>query len=202
MNYGYARVSSNSQNLDRQMDMFIALREQVPDLIIYTEKKSGKDVYSRAIWNEMVSKFEPGDVLFVSSIDRIGRNYDDIIKQWKHIRNLEVDIVVMDMPLLDTRSKQDLTGLVISDIVLQLLSYVAHKERENIKARQREGIESAKKKGKHLGRQRTLDLDVFSKYLNEVREGRMCPSMVWAELDISESTYYRYKKIIETREKI
>ena len=148
--YGYVRVSTKEQNEDRQV---IAMREfGIPDGNIVVEKQSGKD-FERPLYRRLMKKLKPGDILVFKSIDRLGRNYDEILEQWRLItKDKQVEIVVLDMPLLDTRSGRDLTGTLIADIVLQLLSYVAQREREFIRQRQREGIEAAKERGVHFGR--------------------------------------------------
>lgn len=150
MNYGYARVSSKDQNEGRQV---IALKNAgVNQDNIYIDKQSGKD-FKRPSYTKLIRKLKSNDVLFIKSIDRLGRNYEEIIDQWKKITKVKhVDIVILDMPLLDTRKKNDLTGTLISDIVLQLLSYVSQTEREFIKQRQKEGIALAKQKGIRFGR--------------------------------------------------
>ena len=149
-NYGYIRVSSKEQREDRQL---IAMREAgVPDRNIFLDKQSGKD-FERSGYRRMMKKLKPGDTLFVKSIDRLGRNYNEILEQWRIItKEKRTAIVVLDMPLLDTRQGHDLTGTLIADIVLQLLSYVAQTEREFIRQRQAEGIAAAKEKGIHFGR--------------------------------------------------
>lgn len=148
--YGYVRVSTREQNEDRQM---IALQQfPVLQTHIFMDKQSGKD-FNRPQYKKLLRKLHPGDVLVVKSIDRLGRNYDEILTQWRHLtKEKRVDIVVLDMPLLDTRSSRDLTGTLIADIVLQLLSYVAQTERENIRQRQAEGIAAAKARGVQFGR--------------------------------------------------
>ena len=147
--YGYVRVSTHEQNEDRQL---IAMREfGVAAENIIVEKLSGKD-FNRPLYQRLVRILRPGDVLVVKSIDRLGRNYDEILEQWGVItKKRKAAIVVLDMPLLDTRQGRDLTGTLIADIVLQLLSYVAQTERENIRQRQIEGIAAAKAKGVHFG---------------------------------------------------
>ena len=150
MEYGYVRVSARDQNIERQM---LAMHEAgLPDKHICIEKQSGKD-FERPVYLRLMKKLKPGDVLFVKSIDRLGRNYNEILEQWRIIsKEKEVAIVVLDMPLLDTRSNRDLTGTLIADIVLQLLSYVAQTEREFIKQRQAEGIAAALARGVRFGR--------------------------------------------------
>ena len=150
MTYGYVRVSSRDQNEDRQI---IAMHEfGVDDKRIYLDKQSGKD-FERPQYRKLMRKLKSGDTLVIKSIDRLGRNYDEILVQWRTItKQKKAAIVVLDMPLLDTRQNRDLTGTLIADIVLQLLSYVAQTEREFIKQRQKEGIEAAKARGVHFGR--------------------------------------------------
>ena len=148
--YGYIRVSSRDQNEDRQR---IAMREAgVREHCVFTDKQSGKD-FDRPGYRRLLRKLKPGDTLFIKSIDRLGRNYEEILEQWRIItKEKRADIVVLDMPLLDTRQGRDLTGTLIADIVLQLLSYVAQTEREFIRQRQAEGIAAAKANGVRFGR--------------------------------------------------
>ena len=148
--YGYVRVSSREQNEERQV---VAMQEfGVPDNCMVIEKQSGKD-FNRPGYKKLIKKMKPEDTLVIKSIDRLGRNYEEILEQWRYLtKEKRVDVVVLDMPLLDTRTGRDLTGTLIADIVLQLLSYVAQTEREFIKQRQREGIEVARANGVHLGR--------------------------------------------------
>ncbi len=148
--YGYIRVSTREQNEDRQL---IALCEMaVPEKNIFMDKQSGKD-FNRPQYKKLVKKLKPGDLLYIKSIDRLGRNYGEILEQWR-ILTIEkgIDIVVLDMPLLDTRRGKDLMGTFLSDIVLQVLSFVAENERTNIRQRQAEGIAVAKAKGIRFGR--------------------------------------------------
>ena len=160
MNYGYVRVSSRDQNEERQI---IAMHEfGVDDKQIYMDKQSGKD-FERPQYRKLMRKIKTGDTLVIKSIDRLGRNYDEILVQWRFItKQKQVAIVVLDMPLLDTRQNRDLTGTLIADIVLQLLSYVAQTERDFIKQRQKEGIAAAKARGVQFGRtpmERPADYD-------------------------------------------
>lgn len=150
MNYGYARVSSKEQNEHRQA---IALTEfGIVEKYIYVDKQSGRD-FERPQYRRLVRKLKDGDTLVVKSIDRLGRNYGEILEQWRIItKEKAAAIVVLDMPLLDTRKSRDLTGTLIADIVLQLLSYVAQTEREFIRQRQAEGIAAAKLRGVQFGR--------------------------------------------------
>ena len=148
--YGYIRVSTREQNEDRQL---IALREVgVTDKFIFTDKQSGKD-FNRPKYKQLLRKLKRDDLLYIKSIDRLGRNYEEILQQWRLLtKDKGVDIVVLDMPLLDTRRGKDLMGTFLSDIVLQVLSFVAENERTNIRQRQSEGIAAAKARGVKFGR--------------------------------------------------
>lgn len=161
--YGYIRVSTRDQNEDRQVVALSAFA--IPQQNLYMDKLSGKD-FNRPGYKRLLRRIKPGDLLIVKSIDRLGRNYDEILEQWRIItKEKKVDIRVLDMPLLDTSNHRDLTGTLIADIVLQLLSYVAQSERENIKQRQAEGIAAAKSRGVKFGRPVTLPpgnfLDIY-----------------------------------------
>ena len=148
--YGYIRVSSLDQNEDRQL---IAMKEKlVPASNLFVDKQSGKD-FERPQYKKMVKKLKAGDLLYILSIDRLGRNYEEIQRQWRILtKEIGIDICVIDMPLLDTRNGKDLMGTFIADLVLQILSFVAESERNNIKKRQAEGIAAARARGVHLGR--------------------------------------------------
>lgn len=148
--YGYVRVSTREQNEDRQM---IALNSaEVPKQNIYVDKQSGKD-FNRPMYRKLLRRLRQDDLLYIKSIDRLGRNYGEVLEQWRILtKEKKVDIVVLDMPLLDTRRGKDLVGTFLSDIVLQVLSFVAENERKNIRERQREGIEAAKLRGVNFGR--------------------------------------------------
>ena len=149
--YGYVRVSTKGQKEDRQMDAMRAFG--VPAEYIVVEKQSGKD-FLRPVYRKLIGTMESGDILVIKSIDRLGRNYEEILEQWARLtKEKRVAIVVLDMPLLDTREGRDLTGTLIADIVLQLLSYVAQTEREFIRQRQAEGIAAAKGRGVRFGRE-------------------------------------------------
>ena len=148
--YGYIRVSSQDQNEARQ---HIAMAQyQIPKKQLFIDKQSGKD-FDRPAYRRMVRKFRPGDLLYILSIDRLGRNYEEIQKEWRILtKDIGIDICVIDMPLLDTRQGKDLMGTFIADLVLQILSFVAQSERENIRRRQAEGIAAAKSRGVKFGR--------------------------------------------------
>ena len=158
MKYGYARVSTKDQNLDRQlmeMDKYGVQKKN-----IYLEKQSGKD-FDRPVFQRMARKLKGGDVLYVSSLDRLGRNYTGIIREWQKLREKQVDIVVLDMPLLNTTEYGGLLGELISNIVLQLLAYVAQHNREEILERQAQGIAAAKIRGVQFGRPRSMPNEHF-----------------------------------------
>lgn len=148
--YGYVRVSTREQNESRQL---LAFSEQnVPEKNIFIDKQSGKD-FDRPMYMRLLKKLKKDDLLYIKSIDRLGRNYEEILEQWRILtKEKQIDIVVIDMPLLDTRRGKDLMGTFLSDIVLQLLSFVAENERKNIRERQKEGIEAARRRGVQFGR--------------------------------------------------
>lgn len=149
MTYAYIRVSTRDQNEDRQLAALTTLG--ISEVNLFLDKQSGKD-FNRPAYRKLVKKLKPGDLLIIKSIDRLGRNYEEILEQWRYItKEIQADIRVLDMPLLDTSNHRDLTGTLIADIVLQLLSYVAQSERENIRQRQAEGIAEAKAKGVRFG---------------------------------------------------
>ena len=168
--YGYIRVSSHDQNEDRQL---IALKEVgVPEKNIYLDKQSGKD-FNRPQYKKLLRKMKKDDLLYIKSIDRLGRNYEEILQQWRVLtKEKGIDIVLLDMPLLDTRRGKDLMGTFLSDIVLQVLSFVAENERTNIKQRQAEGIAAAKAKGVRFGRPPRPLLEKLSQLLPAVETGR------------------------------
>ena len=185
----YTRVSSRDQNLARQLTL---TDKYHPDMV-YEDKESGKD-FNRAGYQQMLSALHPGDLVVVLSLDRLGRNYDEIGHQWEYItKTVGADIVVDDMPILDTRNRNDLTGTLIADIVLKLLSYVAETERRKIKERQAQGIAAmpivngkrvSLRTGRPVGRSK-LDAEKIS----QIKKG-----VSWKELGISRSTWYRYRE--------
>lgn len=163
--YGYMRVSTVDQNIERQRQELI--RWGIVEKNIYSDRLSGKD-FKRPSYQKLRKRLKEGDVLVVKSIDRLGRNYEEIQIEWRYIvKELKADIVIIDMPILDTRTNKDLIGTLISDIVLQLLSYVAQAEREYNRQRQAEGIAIAKAQGKHLGRPRKPYPENFDYYFNK-----------------------------------
>lgn len=188
MKIGYARVSTVDQNEARQME---ALREEGVDRI-YIDKKSGKD-FNRPEYQKMIASLRKGDVLVIHSIDRLGRNYEEIIDEWRKItKEIEADIIVQDMPLLNTTQNKDLTGTLIADIVLQLLSYVAQRERENIRQRQKEGIAIAKAQGKYKGRaKKEINKELFKNAKIRWQNGEITKVQFADIMGISRSTLYK-----------
>ena len=180
--YGYVRVSSKEQNEDRQL---ITMKEMgVPEENIYVDKQSGKD-FNRPEYRKLIKKIRKGDVLYIKSIDRFGRNYNEIMEQWRVITKVkEADIVVMDMPLLDTRSERNLMGTFVSDLVLQILSFVAENERRNIKQRQSEGIAAARVRGVKFGRTSNVTRNEFLEIYRK-----------WIEKEIGKHLDYKAKTI-------
>ncbi len=193
MKYGYVRVSTKDQNIDRQLVEMYA--QGLNDKTIFIDKQSGKD-FERCEYQKLKKELKSGDLLIIKSIDRLGRNYDMIIDEWKDIVNrLNVDIVVLDMPLLDTRTEgKNLVGKFISDIVLQILSFVAENERENIKKRQAEGIRIAKEKGKHLGRPKLKISINFKTIADKYKKKEITLVEALSSLKMNRSSFYKYIK--------
>ena len=189
MIYGYIRVSTKEQNEDRQL---VALRERnVPEDNIYTDKQSGKD-FNRPQYKRLVRRMKKNDLLYIKSIDRIGRSYREIQEQWRLLtKEKGIDIAVIDMPLLDTRRGKDLMGTFLSDIVLQILSFVAENERTNIRQRQAEGIAAAKARGVRFGRQEKEIPADFGKIVREWEQKRLTVNEAAGRCGMSESTFYR-----------
>ena len=186
--YGYVRVSSRDQNTDRQL---IAMQNfGISESEVFLDKLSGKD-FSRPSYRRLMRKLKCGDTIVVKSIDRLGRNYSEIIEQWRFItKELRAFIVVIDMPLLDTREKErDLTGTLIADIVLQLLSYVAQTEREFISQRQSEGIAAAKAKGVKFGRQPMVRPDSLKEILHEWKNKKLSAREAARILGVTHKTF-------------
>ena len=192
MTYGYIRVSTREQNEDRQL---IALSDfDIPGRNLFMDKQSGKD-FNRPAYQRMLKKLKPGDLLIVKSIDRLGRNYEEILEQWRIItKEKQADIRVLDMPLLDTSIHRDLTGTLIADIVLQLLSYVAQSERENIRQRQKEGIAAAKARGVVFGAERKEIPDDFDEWFYRWRRREITSSQMAEHCGVHVTTVYRWAK--------
>lgn len=197
--FGYVRVSSDDQNEARQVEK---MREMgIDERHIFIDKKSGKD-FEREQYRAMMAMLREGDLVCIASLDRLGRNYREMGQEWEAITKVKkADILVLDMAdILDTRKKTDLTGTLISDMVVRLLSYVAEKERESIRARQAEGIAIAKAAGKYQGRKAiTVDKEQFEKLYAEVVRGERTNRYVMQKMDLKPNTYYRLVNEYKTK---
>ncbi len=190
--YGYIRVSSLDQNEDRQL---IAMQEKlVPQKNLFIDKQSGKD-FDRPQYKKMIKKLREGDLLYVLSIDRLGRNYEEIQKQWRILtKDIGVDICVIDMPLLDTRNGKDLMGTFIADLVLQILSFCSENERVNIKKRQAEGIAAARARGVHLGRPVKEAPADFPEIVKAWEKGEITLKEALQRCNMGETSFYRRRR--------
>lgn len=191
--YGYIRVSTREQNEDRQI---LALKElSIPAKNLFIDKQSGKD-FERPQYKKLVKKLKAGDLLYILSIDRLGRNYEEIQKQWRMLtKDIGIDICVIDMPLLDTRNGKDLMGTFIADLVLQILSFVAQNERENIKKRQAQGIAAAKAKGVKFGRPKAKLPENFDEIVKKWRKKDISIKTAIMLSGLSEKTFYRNARV-------
>ena len=199
--YGYIRVSATDQNEDRQLDAMKAVG--VPESHIYTDKQSGKD-FDRPGYLRLVDTLQPGDLVYILSIDRLGRNYEEIQNQWRLLtKDKGADVCVIDMPLLDTRQGKDLMGTFIADLVLQILSFVAQSERENIRKRQAQGIAAAKARGVPFGRPTVGTPDGFAKLVTKWEKHKLTLTELLEICNISEATFYRrlreYRRTINAK---
>ena len=187
--YGYVRVSSIDQNEDRQL---IAMQgKNVPAKNIFIDKQSGKD-FERPQYKKMLKKLRAGDLLYILSIDRLGRNYEEIQRQWRYLtKEVGIDICVIDMPILDTRPYKDLLGTFISDLFLAVLSFVAENERDNIKKRQAQGIAAAKAKGIKFGRPVIEAPPGFEKIAKDFLQGKIKLAEAIEKTGLSKTTFYR-----------
>ena len=192
MQYGYIRVSATDQNLDRQL---IALKNAgVETKRIFVDKLSGKD-FNRPNYKRLIKRLKRGDLLYIVSIDRLGRNYTEIQEQWRMlIHDKQVDICVLDMPLLDTRNKKDLMGTFVAELVLQILSFVAENERTNIRKRQAEGIAAAKARGVQFGRPKIVLPDDFVDIVYAWKRRELTLNDILQRYPISRTTFYRRAK--------
>ena len=195
--YGYIRVSSNDQNEDRQV---LALKKLgLSDDQIFVDKQSGKD-FNRPAYQKLVSILKEGDLLYVVSVDRLGRNYDEILEQWRNLTKIKkIDICVLDMPLLDTRNGKDLMGSFIADLVLQILSFVAQSERDNIRKRQAEGIAAAKLRGVQFGRPQLEFPDEIDELLELWDQHIVSMDELLEECKMYRATFYRKIKNYKNR---
>ncbi len=190
--YGYIRVSSTDQNEGRQMDAMRAVG--LTPRQIYMDKQSGKD-FQRPQYKKLVRRLRQGDLLYILSIDRLGRNYEEIQQQWRVLtKEICVDICVLDMPLLDTRQGKDLMGTFIADLVLQILSFVAHSERDNIRKRQAEGIAAAKARGVRFGRPMVRAPENFAEIVRLWEQGELHFTQALQHSGLTEATFYRRLK--------
>ncbi|HAR48314.1 MAG TPA: resolvase [Firmicutes bacterium] len=199
MKYAYVRVSTASQNIDRQMEEMF--RQDIEFKNIFIDYQSGKD-FERKNYQKLIKRLKKDDLLVIKSIDRLGRDYNMILDEWKKITKIiEADIMVIDMPLLDTRVEgKNLVGKFISDIVLQVLSFVAQNERENIKQRQAEGIRIAKAKGVHMGRPNYVLPNNYEHVINKYIKREINNKEAQQLLNMSRGTFFKYLKIYkETR---
>lgn len=198
--YGYARVSTREQNEARQLEALAPY--EIPQKNMFVEKKSGKD-FERPVYKRLMKRLRSGDLLIVKSIDRLGRDYDEILEEWRHItKKIGADVLVLDMPLLDTRTKgRDLTGTFIADLVLQILSYVAQTERENIRQRQMEGIAAAKRRGVKFGRPSLPLPDNFDEIHKAWRGKKLTLKQAARECGMPEGTFYSKTVRLENAEK-
>ena len=187
--YAYIRVSSQEQNEERQL---MAMRQlHIPEENIFIDKQSGKD-FNRPNYKALMKRIRAGDILYILSIDRLGRNYDEIQNQWRILtKEKNIDICVIDMPLLDTRNGKDLMGTFIADLVLQILSFVAENERDNIRKRQAQGIAAAKANGIRFGRPEVPIPENFSNMVKAWEKGKLPIQEVLRQSKMSESTFYR-----------
>ncbi len=187
--YAYIRVSSQEQNEERQL---MAMRQlHIPEENIFIDKQSGKD-FNRPNYKALMKQIRASDILYILSIDRLGRNYDEIQNQWRILtKEKNVDICVIDMPLLDTRNGKDLMGTFIADLVLQILSFVAENERDNIRKRQAQGIAAAKANGIRFGRPEVPTPENFSNMVKAWEKGKISLQEVLRQSKMSESTFYR-----------
>jgi DNA invertase Pin-like site-specific DNA recombinase len=187
--YGYIRVSSKEQHEDRQILAMSELR--IPPSNIFTDKQSGKD-FDRPAYKNLIERLKNGDLLYIKSIDRLGRNYDEIQHQWRILtKEKGVDIAVIDMPLLDTRLNKDLMGTFIADLVLQILSFVAQNERDTIRQRQAEGIAAAKAKGTKFGRPTKPTPNNFDELVKQWKRKQLSRKDLLKKCHISQTTFYR-----------
>jgi DNA invertase Pin-like site-specific DNA recombinase len=190
--FGYARVSTKEQNEGRQMESLLSMGIDERDIEI--DKQSGKD-FNRPKYQIIKGRLREGDILYIHSLDRLGRNKEMILEEWNDItKKIKADIVVLDMPLLDTTKHKDSLGTFISDLVLQILSWIAEEERTKIRTRQREGIELAKKNGKHLGRPKTEISEEFIAIYDEWRAGDITGVEATKRAGVSKGTFYKMVK--------
>lgn len=193
--YGYIRVSSKDQNEERQI---VAMEAQgISQRDIFIDKVSGKN-FKREQYQLLKRILRPGDLLYIHSLDRFGRNKDEIVQEWNAItKELQADIIVLDMPLLDTTQYKDSMGTFIADLVLQILSWMAQEERDHIRKRQREGIDAAKKQGKTFGRPKAQATNEFMEAYNEWKKGNITATRAMQQANVKKTTFYKLVKQVE-----
>ncbi|MCL2589098.1 MAG: recombinase family protein [Oscillospiraceae bacterium] len=194
--YAYIRVSAADQNQNRQLDAMTALG--IPASHIFTDKQSGKD-FNRPAYRALLRKLRPGDMLYIQHIDRLGRDYEEILEQWRVLtKDKGIDIAVTDMPLLDTRQGKDLMGTFIADLVLQILSFVAQNERESIRTRQAQGIAAAQARETHMGRPAKPPPDRFEAIVKKWERGQISTEQALKQCKMGRTTFFR--RVREHRE--
>ena len=198
MKFGYVRVSTKDQNEGRQLEQMQALG--IEERHVFVDKESGKD-FKREKYQALVAMLREGDEVYFTSLDRMGRDYEEIASEWERItKEIKAHIVVLDMPILDTREQKDLTGQLITDIVLKLLSYVAENERQKIRSRQAEGIALARAAGKYGGRKPVeVDKDVFESWFGKVKRKECSARHAMEQMGLKASTYYKFCKELTER---
>ncbi|EOO32666.1 recombinase family protein [Bacillus mycoides] len=193
--FGYVRVSSKEQNESRQKEAM--LEQGIQERDIYTDKQSGKD-FNREMYQTVKNQLRAGDILYIHSLDRFGRNKDEIEKEWKEItKDIKADIVVLDMPLLDTTKHKDDMGSFVSDLVLQILSWMAEEERKKIKQRQREGIDIALRNGTQFGRPKAEATEEFHQAYSKWKAGEITATKAIEEAKVKRTTFYKLIKEME-----
>lgn len=197
--FAYIRVSDKTQNENRQLDEM--QQQDIEERDIFIDKASGKD-FNRPKYQALKQMLRAGDVLYIKSIDRFGRNKDDILKEWNEItKEIGADIVVLDMPLLDTRQYKDVLGSFVSDLVLQILSFFAEEERRKIKERQREGIDAAQRRGAKFGRPAATFPPGFEEVYKRWKDGEIKAIEAMEELELKRTTFYKLVQKFETKNK-
>lgn len=194
-NYAYLRVSTKEQNLDRQLDAIYDLDIQIDERDIYVDKQSGKD-FNRPEWQALKRSIRTGDTLFIHSLDRLGRNKQGILNEWQWLMDNNIYIVVLDMPLLDTRKYKDLDGIgeLVTNLVLQILSWLAEEERKKIKERQREGIDAALRRGTKFGRPSIIKPKNFTEIYKKWKDGEITAIKAMQILNLKRNTFYKFVK--------
>lgn len=201
-NFAYIRVSSKEQNLNRQLDAIRSLDVAIDERDIYIDKMSGKD-FNRPEWQALKRSIRSGDTLFLHSLDRLGRNKQGILQEWEWLIKNKINIVVLDMPLLDTRKYAELDGIgeLVTNLVLQILSWLAEEERKKIKERQREGIDAALKRGIKFGRPVVQKPKNFDEIYGKWKNGEITATKAMQILNLKRNTFYKFVKVQEEKNK-